>query len=186
MKSLLIVLAFVVAIVGFVALNYISYANLGVKAEAGIEAQYKDNQNILSNYTTKVMEAASITEMARDDLSKVMKDALSARYGADGSKAVFNWIKETYPGQVDPKLYQKIQQIVESGRNDFAQAQRVLLDKLRSYEEHRGYVWSGFWLNLAGYPKKDLSVFKIIVTDDVTNKFETGRDAPITLRPRSS
>ena len=118
-------------------------------------------------------------------MDKVIEGALAARYGTTGSKSVFNWIQENYPGQVDAKLYQKLQQIIESGRNDFKVAQTALIDKLRSYEVQRNQVWSGLWINIAGYPKKDLSEFKIIVTDDVTEKFNIGKDAPITMRPKS-
>lgn len=166
--------------------NYVTYKNYGVSAEAGLDATYEDNKNVLSNYTTKVMEAASVTEMARDDLSKVIKDALSARYGEGGAKSVVSWIKENYPGQLDPKLYQKIQQIIESGRNDFKTAQTSLIDKKRVYQQNLNYVWSGFWLGVAGYPKTDLNRYNIIVTDDVSKKFETGTDSVINLRPVGS
>lgn len=182
MKNLLISLGIIAILGGFVLINYIKYANYGVRTEAGIEAQYENNRNILSGYTTKVLEASSVTELARDDLQKVMESALSARYGDTGSKAVMNWITENYPGQVDGKLYQKIQQIIEAGRTEFQIAQSTLLDKLRIYEEQRGYFWSGFWLRIAGYPKKDLTKFKIIVDDSVSQKFESGKDAPIKLR----
>lgn len=180
--AVIFLLAFLV-VGAFVGIgSYITYKNLAVQSEASIEATYKNNQSILSNYTTKVQEAAQVTDMARDDLSKVMKDALTARYGSDGSKAVFNWIQENYPGQVNGKLYEKIQQIVESGRNDFQAAQTKLLDQLRLYEVQRNEVWSGFWIGVAGYPKKDLSQFKIITTDDVQEKFESGKDSTITIR----
>ena len=185
MKGLIIGGIIVASAITFVIGNYITYKNYAVRAEAGLEASYTDNKNVLSNYTTQVMEAASVTEMARDDLSKVIEGALAARYGTTGSKSVFNWIQENYPGQVDAKLYQKLQQIIESGRNDFKVAQTALIDKLRSYEVQRNQVWSGLWINIAGYPKKDLSEFKIIVTDDVTEKFNIGKDAPITMRPKS-
>ena len=183
MKAAIIVILFIVTIGGFFLANYIHYKNYAVEAEAGIEATHTNNKTLLSTYTTKVIEATSVTDIARDDLTKVMESALSARYGEGGSKAVFNWIQENYPGKVDPKLYQKVQQIIESGRNDFQTGQTTLLDKLRIYEQNREYVWSGFWISLAGYPKKDLSKFNVIVTDDVTEKFNIGKDAPVVLRP---
>ena len=51
--------------------------NGAVKSEKGVEAQYEQNQNNLSQYSNKVAEAAQIPAMYRDDFSKVVTDALT-------------------------------------------------------------------------------------------------------------
>ena len=45
--------------------------------------------------------------MAKDDMKEVIETALTARYGQDGSKATWQWIKEQNPS-VDPSLYKKL------------------------------------------------------------------------------
>lgn len=172
----------VLGIVVFIGVvSFVTSHNYGNRAEKELQAVYDNNKQILGQYTLKVQEAASVPAMYREDLSKVMNEALSARYGKDGSKAVFQWIKEqNIP--FDSSMYTKIQQIVEAGRNEFQAAQTRLLDVKRVYETNLGYVWKGFWLNLAGYPKVDLSTFKAVTTESAEKAFKTGTDTPIKLR----
>jgi hypothetical protein len=161
--------------------SYISYANYGNRTEQNIKAAWTDNTNVLGQYTLKVQEAAQVPTMYKDDLKEVVTAALSARYGADGSKAVFQFIKENNVA-LDPQLYRKIQTIVEAGRNEFQMKQTYLIDQKRSYETALGNVWSGFWLGLAGYPKADLSKYNIVLASDTAEVFERGTQAPIKMR----
>ncbi len=85
----------VAAVLGTLAIagigTAISAANDGARMENQIVAIQDDNRQILGQYTTKIAEMAQIPAMARDDLASVMERALDARYGEDGSQAVFQW-----------------------------------------------------------------------------------------------
>lgn len=179
MKIFAIALAIVtVLIVG----NYITYANYGNSIENNIKATYDHNQNILAQYGQKVVEAAQVPDMMRDDVVKVATAAMSTRYGAEGSKAVFQMIREQNPS-IDSKLYIQIQQIIESGRNEFQAAQSKLIDQRRQYSTSLGTVWGGKWLAFAGYPKIDLDTeYLPISTDRAKDAFKKGIEAPIKLR----
>lgn len=162
--------------------SYISWANYGNSTEKLIKARYENNQNILAQYGQKVAEVAQVPEMAKNDLKELTTAAISGRYGSDGSKAVFQMIKEQNP-TIDGTLYRQIQQVIESGRNDFQTAQTHLIDVRRQYETSLGYVWSGFWLKMAGYPHLNLDTeFKPITTERASQVFSTGIEAPIKLR----
>lgn len=175
--SLGVVLVLVLVAIG----SYVSNANYGNTAEQGIKATYANNQNILGQYTLKVQEAASVPAMYRDDLQKVMTSVLSGRYGKNGSQAVMQWIKEqNLP--YDSTLYVKLQQIIEAGRNEFQTAQTHLIDEKRVYTTNLGYVWKGYWLAKAGYPKINLDDYKTITTEESNNAFKSGVEAPIKLR----
>lgn len=166
----------------FIAVSsYITSANYGNRAEKSLEATYENNQNLLGQYTLKVQEIAAVPEMYKNDLKEVVQAAVSGRYGAEGSKATFQWIKEHNPN-VDSALYVKIQQVVEAGRNEFQGAQTRLIDEKRVYETNLGYIWTGFWLKLAGYPKVDLSKYKPVVAGDTAKAFETHIQVPIKMR----
>lgn len=179
---LIAMVAFIVLVVGFFATNYINAANYGATAEAGIKAQYTQNQNVLGQYTQKVQEVAQVPGMMRDDLSKVTKDAIQGRYGADGSKAVFQMIKEQNP-TLDSKAYLKIQQIIEAGRDDFQNEQKKLIDLKRSYETNLNYFMKGFFMRMAGYPKINLDDYKVITNDYTQNAFKAGKESgPLKLR----
>lgn len=177
-----IILAAVIAIGGFVIMNYASAVRTGVDSEAAIEAAWQNNRNVLGNYTTKIAEMAQIPDIQRDNLERVLETSLSARYGDDGSQAVFQFIQENYAGQLDNTLYQNIQNEMAAGRADFTNKQTILLEKLAVYERQRGYMWSGFWLKLAGFPKKDLSKFNIVTSSHADRAFDTGIDNGVQLR----
>ena len=181
--ALLVVLA--VIIVGMVAavICYVSAANSGNAMEQNIKATYENNKNVLAQFGQKVLEAAQVPEMARDDISAVASKAMQGRYGADGSKAVFQAIQEQNP-QVDPVLHRQVQQIIESGRAEFQNDQTRLIDQKRVYETALGSVWQGMWMRMAGYPKINLDEFKIVGTDRSEQAFKNGKESsPIQLRP---
>lgn len=182
MKSLIITLGVAGAFVLVIAGSYISNANYGNRAEKEIVYAWENNENILAQYTQKVMEAAQIPAMQRDDVERVVTAALSARYGKEGSKAMFQWIREENP-RLDASVYSKLQQIIEAGRDEFRVAQTRLIDAKRSYDTNLGYVWKGFWLNLAGYPHIDLAKYKAITTEYTGETFRTGKEpGPLQLR----
>lgn len=172
--------------VGLIAIfGVVNFANAkaaGARMERQIEATYRNNQNVLSSYTTRIREMAQIPAMMTEDLTTVMETALSARYGDEGSQAVFQWINENYPGRVDPALYTRIQAAIEAGRIEFRNEQTLLLDQKRVYQTQLDYLWNGFWLRLAGYPRINLDDYDVIVAGTVQEQFESGEETEIDLR----
>lgn len=162
-------------------INYVKYSNMGVDYEQRIKATYDVNKITLNALTTKVQEVAQVPDMYKKDLQDVIKQTFEGRYGEDGSQAVFQMIQENNMN-LDPTMYRQIQQVMESGRNEFKTSQQQLVDVTRNYEASLGYVWSGFWLRVAGYPKINLSEYKIIVTDEVDQKMKSGKDSVIKLK----
>jgi hypothetical protein len=182
MMSIIGVVLLLAAIVVGCFASYISANNYGARVEAQLRAEHSNNQNILASYTQKVKEAAQVPGMMTEDLSKVTREAIQGRYGPDGSKAVFQWLKEQNP-QLDSKLYVKLQQIIESGRDEFKIGQTRMLDVKRQYETNLGLFWTGTWMRLAGFPKEDLNKYAPVIVDSVEVAFKTGKEAsPIQLR----
>ena len=182
MKTLIAVFGVIGVIAAVLIGSYVSNYNYGNEAENTIKAEYKNMENILAQYSLKVAEAAQVPGMKADDLKAVMKDAMTGRYGKDGSQATFQWIQENYPGQVTDELYSKISTIIEAGRNKFENAQTKFIDTKRAYETNLGYLWKGMWLRIAGYPKINLDDFKIISSDHAVESFKTGIDKGLKLR----
>lgn len=171
------------AIAVAVIASYVSSANQGNRLEVAIKAKYADNENVYANGTQKVMEIAQVPGMYAGDLQKIVTAAIQGRYGPNGSQATVQWLKEANIS-LDASMYTKIQQVIESFRNQFQNSQTQLLEQCRNYETLRGNVWSGFWLNLAGYPKMDIDkMCTIVSTDKARQTFETKRDTGIQLRP---
>ena len=161
--------------------SYITNYNYGNRAEKEIVATWEDNENILGQYSLKVVEVAQVSTMYKDDVKEIFTATLAGRYGENGSQAMFQWLKEQNP-EIDSAIYKKIQQIMEAGRNEFSVAQTRLVDQKRAYETNLGYLWKGMWLGFAGYPMIVLADYKIITSEHASEAFETGIDKGITLR----
>lgn len=168
------------------AVSYISAYNTGNRLEQRIKAEYANNENILAQYGQKMMEAAQVPAMMRDDVSRVIRDALSVRYGPEGAKAVFQAIAEQNPN-VSEAVYVKLQQLIEAGRDEFKTGQTRLIDTKRVYETALGSFYQGIWLRIAGYPKLNLADYKVISTDRAEQVFKAGKEAaPLQLRAPAS
>lgn len=184
-KTLIVVLILLATFIGLPAFigisSYVSYHDAAAGFENGLVAAESDRDNVLSNYGKKIQEAAQVPAMQAADLAALAKTALTARYGDEGSKAMFQMIKEQNP-TLDQQTYVKLQNLIASGRDEFAANQRILLDKKRVYQNQLDYVWSGFWMKLSGYPKIDLAAIKNITDDRTAEAAKTGKEEALKLR----
>lgn len=179
----LIVIAVSVALIGVIGFSsYVSAFNYGNSMEQSLKAVQTDNKNKLAQYGQKVLEVAQVPDMYKKDMVEITTAAIQGRYGEDGSKATFQFLKEQNP-TLDPSMYKQIQQVIEAGRNDFQAGQTRQIDLRRSYETALGSFWQGMWMRFAGYPKLKLSDFDIVSTDRADNAFKNKKeDGPIKLR----
>jgi hypothetical protein len=180
-KILLGLFSTIVLFLGIAVVSVISINNDLVSQEAGLDAQYKQNQNNYDNFTKKVIEVAQVPAMMRDDLEKITKAAISGRYGSKGSQAVFQFIKEQNP-TVSPEIYSKIQQVIDAGRTSFESEQKMLLDKKRLYTVQLNSFPTGVVARVLGFPKIDLNKIDIVTSDDTEKTFATKKGNPIKLR----
>lgn len=176
----LVALLLGVALIGVV--SYISASNKANGYENQLVAAKENSENSLAQYGQKVLEAAQVTELYRDDVTTVVKAAVGGRYGENGSQAVFQMLTEQNP-TLDASVYTKIQQLVEGGRTQFQNEQTRMIDIKRAYSTALGTVWGGFWMGVAGYPKINLEDFKPVSTDRAQEAFKNGKESgPIQLR----
>ena len=172
----------IIALIIVAATSYISANNYGARIEAQLNAEYDNNQNILAQGQQKVLEAAQVPAMYKDDFKELIAADIQGRYGPNGSQATFQWLKERELN-VDAQLYRKIQQLVESYRDEFKNSQTKMIDVRRQYEAEQGLFWRGMWLRIAGFPKVDMTKFKPIVTDGVQDLYKKGKESgPMKLR----
>jgi len=184
MIAFLSVLGIAAVVVGIGVTSFYSAYNYGADSEATIPAEYKNMENILAQYSLKVSEAAQVPGMHRDDMKDVMTSVMTARQGAGGSKAAFQWFKE-HNIDIPPSTYTKIQQIIEAGRNKFENSQTKFIDTKRGYSASLKkdlFLSRGWWLAMGGYPTINLDDYKIISSGHAVESFKTGIDTGMKLR----
>lgn len=152
-----------------------------VKLEASIKAQHETNKSNYDNMWKRFREMSQVTVAQADDLERVYKSALTARYGEEGSQSVFQWIREHNPN-LDPAVYVQLQRAIESGRTSFAADQQQLLDKKREYEVVLNGNRALFVNWMFGFPKIDLSKYGIVTSERTDDAFRRGQDEEIKLR----
>jgi hypothetical protein len=180
-----IVVVALLAVIGIIIAILVGYQNTANRYENAIKATYANNQNILSNYTLKLMEAAGVTSQYADDFGKLVQTEMQSRYGDPATRtgAVMNWIQERQMNY-DSSLYTKLQALIEAGRNEFANNQTRLLDQKREYETALGDIPTGPFMKMWGYPRIVLADYKTVNESGVITTFETGVAKPVEMFPK--
>lgn len=120
--------------------------------ENATRAQWTSNQNGYDAFWKSVREVAQVPEQYKDDFKTVLVADTQARYGADGSKAAFQWLQE-HQINFDAGQYRKIQDVIESGRQDFKRSQNELADKQREVRDVTNSYWGGLMASHYGFPR---------------------------------
>lgn len=152
--------------------------NSFVVQENGLIAQYKQNQNNYSNYFNKLKEAAQVPSMQVEGLKKLYDGVMLGRYGKDGSKAAFQFIKESNPN-LDSSMYVQLQRIIEAGRNSFESDQKALLDKKRVYDNSTQIFPGSIVASLMKFPTDKVKDVGIVTNAESDEAFKTKKAEPI-------
>jgi hypothetical protein len=164
--------------VGGYVLSVRSSAN---RMEKNVVYQYEQNKNNYDKMWKTFKETAGVTSMYTEDLEKVYKSAIQGRYGEGGSKAVIQMLKEQNPN-FDQSSYKRLQEIIEAGRSDFEENQKMLLDKKKQYVTFLDELPEGAIAGFFGFPKVDLNQFQIVTSDRTEGTFKDKKDDEIKLR----
>lgn len=180
--SALITLVVIGLIFGAIGLTLLSYANKAVEYEQNINKFDRSSQNTLSNYTLKITEMFEVPGAYVEDLKSIVKETFQGRYGADGSQATMQWIKEQNL-QFDSSLYKELQVTIAAGRDEFKMSQDRKLEICTQYDILTQKPVSKFVLSIVGYPSLGVQDKCRIVLDQGTiDTFKSGIAQPI--KPR--
>lgn len=176
-------LATIVIAAIFAILSYIGAYDKGVGYENNIDAAVENNEQINGNFKLKLMDSISTSKLNAGQVTALVEAANKARYGAEGSKASWQWIKENNLN-LDQSINKQLLQVIEAGRNDFQAAQTRLIDTKRAYEtalEKQYLLGEGWWLKMAGFPKINLKEqkYQAVSSAGAKEAFKTGVDTPV-------
>jgi hypothetical protein len=162
--------------------GYVGFSNDANKFEVDIKAKYTDNKNVYDNGWKKVVEVSQVPALQVDALKQLYDATMKGRYGAEGSRAFLQFIKEQNPN-LDQTTFIKIQQDIESFRSEFQANQTALVARKQSYETFLTATTSGRFYNMIGsYPHIDLTKFDIVTSERTENVFDSKRDEPLKLK----
>ena len=206
MNKGLIIGGAVVGLILIVILSFVGCASsaksAGVRMETSLNAQYLDNQNELSTYTSTFYETIGVANLKSDKMDKILTDAVKGRYeghtsAQPGQGQLFSAINEAYPN-LDLKVYDKIVDFIKSGRETYKQKQSKLLDMLRAYDTWRneGLIRPSL-IRMLGFPSQNLEarigttvkrgeearnqMYLIVLTDSTVDAYQTGRQNPLPI-----
>jgi len=167
---------------GSLFLMYQSLHDTAIEWENEIEKKNQESEATLSNITLTIQDIAGVNGMYTDDLKEIVKGTFEGRYGEDGAKAAILMITEKNH-DFDPSGYTKLRNVIEGGRKEFDISQKRKIEVCQEYKKTREYLVRGSLLRFAGFPKKNMDLLCVVVSDKSTRKaFDTGIQEPLIQR----
>lgn len=113
-------------------MGWFGFSNDANGFEVDIPAQYKLMQNIYDNGYKEVLEKAQVEQNYYDQFKDLWHGMLLGRYGANGSQAAFQFIKEANPN-MSPELAKQVMESIETFHANFSAAQTTMIAKKQAY-----------------------------------------------------
>jgi hypothetical protein len=169
-------------------LGYIGFRNSANQSEQDIVAQYEQAQNVYDNGWKAVVEVAQVPKLQEQNYKDLYDGVMKGRYGANGSQALLQFIKEQNPTLSD-ETYTKIQRTMETFHANFEASQQDLIAKKQSYRilvtattDSLLYNWIGNYPHIkVGIPTGAQDDYAIVTSDKTQTDFKNKKAAPIDL-----
>lgn len=165
----------------------VSKRNGFVRVENNITTAYDESKNVHSNYVLRIQEMAQVPKMATKQLAELVKASNEGRYGADGSKAVFQFLKEQNPNIPD-SLFTNIQKEMVGGRLDFqSKITRVIDNKKVAYNMLDDTIGGFILKDILGMPRRNIGYdggkddYPVIMSESSVETFKTGVDKGVNI-----
>ena len=111
------------AVIGF--LMDISYDNQHERYVADIEVQEKKIESNYDKMFKTIAQEAQVTSNYFGEFKEIYKGIMGGRYGDGGSKAMWQWLKES-DTKPSPELHLKLMNTIEASRASFDREQQKL------------------------------------------------------------
>jgi hypothetical protein len=170
-------------------LGYIGFRNSANQSEQDIVAQYEQTQNVYDNGWKAVVEVAQVPKLQEQNYKDLYDEVMKGRYGANGSQALFQFIKEQNPTLSD-ETYTKIQRTIETFHANFEAAQQDLIAKKQLYRILITATTASLMYNgIGGFPHIKVGIpagaqddYAIVTSDKTQNDFKSKKAEPLKLQ----
>lgn len=145
-----------------------SYNNEEKTLRNKAEAEIGVLEASVDNCWKKIVQVSKASEKYEQAFKESYTDIFNARY--DDNNPLMNWIKEDNP-KLDSSIYKKIQDVIDSERDNVLSHQATVLDVIR---EHKTLceTWPGNWF----IDNKSEIEFKVISSTRTKEIMKTGVD----------
>ena len=147
----------------------ISYQNSYERLAADIDAQYDKIESDYEKMSRVILQQAGILNKYSKDFKEIYKGMMTGRYGQEGSKAMWQWIKEQNP-QIDASLYAKLMTTVEAQRTTFSRKQEKVAAMVAESNKMLKTAPSKWFVD------GEIKVAKIVSSSNTKVIMETGVD----------
>lgn len=164
--------------------GWISTSNKYGTLLSNVESQWDRNRNELSTTVTMVQELLGVKKQRDAALERIIEMNMSGRYGAEGSKAMQQWITENNI-QYDPTLDNRLFDIIAGRRESFQMSQNRIVDYQEQYKLMIRTMPSMFFASfLMGKTMDDpiLTEHAILTNKDVDQDFKTSTMSAIKIQ----
>lgn len=168
----------VIALISLVVLgivlisSYVSSHDSAVKYESNLDRNLSNAKLVMSSCTTGIRNISKVPDQYINDLEKVIQAEMNGRYGGKETDRVALFIQERGIN-VDSSMRKNIQREISACETSIKQAQQSLVDVKQDYETARNKFWSGTFMKMAGFPRKDLNQYFIVVDSSTNRQYET-------------
>lgn len=175
----LVALTAFVLVIGLVSCQtMMSFNNACVELETSIKSQYEKNQAVYDTAWKSIKETANVADAHSDKLKEIVVASVQGRYGNDQG-VLFKAISESNGASLPIDLYSKVQQVVESSRQQFLANQVELVSKKQTYEQHLGTFPNSAYAGFLGYPRIKLDDYAIMTSERTDGAFKSKKDEEI-------
>lgn len=179
LAKIVIAVVAVVLVVGLVSCGTVmSFNNECVDLETQIKAQYDKNQAVYDTAWKTIKETANVADAHSDKLREIVVASIQGRYAND-QNVLFKAISESNGATLPVDLYKKVQQIIESSRQQFLANQTELISKKQTYEKHLRTFPNTIYAGILGYPRIKLEDYGIVTSDKTEAAFKSKKDEAI-------
>lgn len=165
MKVLATILTTFISIIMIITFMYIGYNNKSIDLQNSIKAHQESCKVTFDETWKTIQQTAQVTDKYAEDFKTAYTSLMSGRYEG-GIGKFMGMITESNPN-LEKEIYTNLQNTIKSARTKFANEQKMLIDKNRTYNTLRQQI-PGVWFLSNSIKHPDINI--VVVTSTGTNE----------------
>lgn len=153
----------------------ITYSNKEIRLRNAAAAQEQANQAIFDTVWKTIAQQAEVTDQYKESFKDIWKNLLEAQASTGRQSTVLAFVNRVNP-KFSPNLLKKLMTTIESGRKDFLNGQKALVDIKLQHDNIR-QTFPGSWV-CGNRPALKITIVTSAKTSDI---FESSKEDDVKL-----